>query len=270
MRTDFLSIGGLPWRHRDLIWQFSRRDVLTRYRGSWLGVGWAVLTPMIMLIIYTTVFRFVFQARWPQSASESNLDFALNLYAGLIVFNWTAEQLGRAPKLLLEQTNLITKVVFPLPVLGWSSLLASLFQTAISCVIWLLGCWFAGYSPSPSWLMVPVVLAGFSIWLLGMTWLLSSLGVYLRDLSQLVSLGLTGLLFLSPVFYPTSSLPQWLAPVAQFNPLTIPIEALRAAVLNAPLPPAYGLLGSLTGGLICSALGLAIMQRIKDGFADVL
>ncbi len=270
MQNKLLPAGGWPWPHRDLIWQFSRRDILSRYRGSWLGVGWTILTPIIMLIIYTMVFRFVFQTKWPQSTAESNLDFALNLYAGLILFNWTSELLGRAPRLLLEQPNLITKVVFPLPLLGWSSLLASLFQTIVSCTIWLLFCWIGGYQPSLTWLLVPIILFSLSAWLLGMSWLFSSLGVYLRDLNQLISLGLTSLLFLSPVFYPASSLPKWLAPIAQLNPLTIPIEALRSAVLGARVPAIGDLLGSFLGGLVCCIVGLAVMQRVKDGFADVL
>lgn len=270
MRNSYLFAGIWPWRHRDLIWQFSRRDVLNRYSGSWLGVGWAVLTPLIMLTIYTVVFRFVFQTKWPQSNSIGNLDFALNLYAGLIVFNWTSELLGRAPRLLLEQPNLITKVIFPLPILGWSSLMASTFQTAISCVIWLVVCLFAGYEPSYSWLLIPLVFVSMAIWLLGMNWLLSSLGVYLRDLNQLVSLGLTGLLFLSPVFYPTTSLPQWLGPVAYYNPLTLPIETLRSAVLGSDIPSTELLIRGFFGSLASCALGLTIMQRIKDGFADVL
>ena len=270
MPNSYLSAGALPWRHWDLIWQFSRRDVLSRYRGSWLGLGWTVLTPLLMLAVYTVVFRFVFHAKWPQSTNESNLDFALNLYAGLIIFNWTAELLARAPRLFLEQPNLITKVVFPLPILGWSSLVASFFQTMISCLIWLLACWAGGHQPTFSWLLVPLVFAGFASWLLGMTWLLSSLGVYLRDLSQLVSLSLTGLLFLSPVFYPVSSLPEWLASIAHLNPLTVPIEILRAAVLGFAMPPTDGLLIALGGSLFCFCVGLSVLMRIKDGFADVV
>ena len=259
-----------PWRYRDLIWQFARREVLVRYRGSWLGMGWAVLTPLAMLLIYTLVFKHVFQARWPSSPGSSDLDFALNLYAGLIVFNWAAELLTRAPKLILDQPNLVTKVVFPLPVLAWASLLAAGFQALISTALWLLACWLGGHAPSAWWMLVPMVLIGFAPWLLGMSWLLSSLGVYLRDLSQLVTLAMSGLMFLSPVFYPVQALPDWLRPVAQWNPLTGPIEALRNCALHATAPDARTLVLSTAIGLLACVLGLALMQRIKDGFADVL
>lgn len=259
-----------PWRWRDLIWQFARREVLARYRGSWLGLSWSVLTPLAMLLIYTLVFKHVFKARWPSAAEASNLDFALNLYAGLIVFNWTAELLSRAPRLILEQPNLVTKVVFPLPVLAWSALLAASFQALVSTLIWLIACALAGHVPGASWGLVPLVLLCFAPWLLGLSWLLSSLGVYLRDLPQMVALGLSGLMFLSPVFYPTQALPEWLQPFALWNPLSTPIEALRDCVLVGVLPQG-GLLAAGAGlGLLVCVLGLALMARIQKGFADVL
>lgn len=262
--------GAWPWRHRELVWQFARREVLSRYRGSWLGAGWTVLTPLAMLLIYTLVFKHVFKTRWPGETVEGHLDFALQLYAGLIVFNWTAELIARAPRLILEQPNLVTKVVFPLPVLAWSALVASAFQTAISTAIWLLACVLGGHAPSLSWLAVPLVLAMWAPWLLGLSWLLGSLGVYLRDLSQLVALVLSGLMFLSPVFYPSTALPAWLQPLAQLNPLTLPIEALRAATLGAQALPWPALALHLSVGLLLCALGLALMRRLQTGFADVL
>ena len=262
--------GAWPWRHRELVWQFARREVLLRYRGSWLGAGWTVLTPLAMLLIYTLVFKHVFKTRWPGEAGEGHLDFALQLYAGLIVFNWTAELIARAPRLILEQPNLVTKVVFPLPVLAWSALVASAFQTAISTAIWLLACVLGGHPPSLSWLAVPLVLALWAPWLLGLSWLLGSLGVYLRDLSQLVGLVLSGLMFISPVFYPSTALPAWLQPLAQLNPLTLPIEALRAATLGAQAVPWSALAVHLAAGLLLCVLGLALMRRLQTGFADVL
>jgi lipopolysaccharide transport system permease protein len=270
MQSNYWAAYLWPWRYRNLIWQFARREVLTRHRGSWLGMGWSVLTPLVMLLIYTLVFRHVFQARWPSAAEGSNFDFALNLYAGLIVFNWTVELLARAPRLILDQPNLVTKVVFPLPVLAWSALLAAGFQTFISTVLWLIACSLGGHAPGTSWMMVPVVLLSFAPWLLGMSWLLCSLGVYLRDLSQLVTLAMSGLMFLSPVFYPTQALPTWLRPVALWNPLTGPIEALRDCVLNSVMPQAWLMASSTVAGLLTCVLGLALMERIKGGFADVL
>lgn len=265
-----IKIYGLPWRFRSLIWQFARKDVLVRYRGSWLGIGWSVVTPLVMLAIYTLVFQHVFKTRWPSAGAGSNLDFALNLYAGLLVFNWVAELLNRAPRLILEQPNLVTKVVFPLPALSWAALVSASFHMAVSLGIWLLASVASGYAPHGGWLALPLVLASLVPWLLALCWILSAVGVYLRDLSQLVGLVVSALMFLTPIFYPVQALPEWIRPVTFFNPLTAPIEALRQVVIVSGDVP-WGTLGlTFSTGLMACVLGLWLLQRLQSGFADVL
>jgi len=260
----------LPWRHRELIWQFGRRDVLTRYRGAGLGVAWSVLTPLALLGVYTVVFRHVFNARWGAGHSESDLDFALHLFAGLVIFQWAADLWGRAPRLILEQVNLVTKLVFPLPVLAWSAALAGAFQLSIALAVWLAACVLAGYLPQWAWLALPLPLLSLLPALLGLSWMLASLGVFLRDISQVMGLLITGLLFLSPVFYPISALPEWLRPSVERLPLTAPIEALRRIVLVGRWPDPEPLLGLFAVGLVLAILGLLLMRRLQPGFADVL
>lgn len=260
----------LPWRFRALIWQFARKDVLVRYRGSWLGIGWSIITPLAMLAIYTLVFQHVFNTRWPSASQGNNLDFALNLYAGLLVFNWVAELLNRAPRLILEQPNLVTKVVFPLPTLSWSALVSASFHMLVSLLIWLLASLFSGYVPNAGWLALPLILGCLVPWLLALCWILSSVGVYLRDVSQLVGLVVSGLMFLTPIFYPVQALPEWLRPVTFFNPLTAPIEALRQVVIAGGDVP-WGTLGmTLSSGMLACVFGLWLLQRLQSGFADVL
>lgn len=260
----------LPWRFRSLIWQFARKDVVVRYRGSWLGIGWSVITPLAMLAIYTLVFQHVFKTRWPSAGSGSNLDFALNLYAGLLVFNWVAELLNRAPRLILEQPNLVTKVVFPLPALSWAAMVSAGFHMAVSLSIWLVASVVSGYEPHWGWLALPLILACLAPWLLALCWALSSIGVYLRDVSQLVGLVVSALMFLTPIFYPVQALPEWLRPVTLVNPLTAPIEALRQVVMAGGDVP-WGALGvTLGSGLLACVLGLWLLQRLQTGFADVL
>jgi lipopolysaccharide transport system permease protein len=231
---------------------------------------WTVAQPLAMLAIYTLVFRNVFQVRWPGTASSGNLDFALNLFAGLLVFQWASELLARAPRLILEQPNLVTKVVFPLPVLAWSALLAASFQLGVSVCIWLLACIWAGHQPTLSWAGSLLALLCLLPWLLGLCWVLCSLGVYLRDLQQVMGLVLSGLIFLSPVFYPSSALPDWLQPVMALNPLSAPIEGLRGLVLHGGAAPWDAMLLTCASGIAASLLGLALMHRIRSGFADVL
>lgn len=259
-----------PWRYRVLIWQFARKDFVLRYRGTWLGIGWSLLAPLVMLTIYTLVFQHVFKSRWPSARSDGSVDFALHLFAGLLVFNWAAELLNRAPRLILEQPNLVTKVVFPLPVLAWSALLSASFHLVPGLLIWWLGCWWSGYWPVWSWLAMPLALLALVPWLLALVWLLSSVGVYLRDVSMVVGLGVSGLIFLTPIFYPVQALPEWLQPVAFMNPLTAPVEALRALMFSGANVPWAALMVTACSGLATAGVALWFTQRLRTGYADML
>ncbi len=267
--SNFLNHFAWPWGHRSLIWQFARREVLGRYRGSMLGVGWSVLTPIAMLAVYTLVFRHIFKAKWP-GLQDGNISFALNLFAGLLIFNWAAEYLSRSPKLMTDQPNLVTKVVFPTQVLPWSSLLASFFHVLVSCTVWLVGCVLFGQGVHYSWMALPLVFLSLVPTLLGLGWALSALGVYFRDLSEIVGLFMSMLLFLTPVFFPLSVLPDYLQVWVAFNPLAIPIEALRSIGLQGEWPKFTDLLQLFIGGCIVAFCGAWLFEKSRKGFADVL
>lgn len=260
----------LPRQFLNLIWQFARRDVLGRYRGSLLGVGWSVLTPLVMLLVYTFVFVGVFKARWPGSQSAGGFEFALQMYAGLILFNFFAETVGRAPRLILEQPNLVSKVVFPLQILPWVTVVAGGFHLVLNAVILLVATGiFHGGLPLSA-LTLPVVWLPMLPMLLGLGWLLSSLGVYIRDIGQMIGMAISLLMFMSPIFYSTAHLSPRMQFWMHLNPLTLLIEQTRAVLLNGQWPD-WGALGlhfavmsvvALIGGLCFAAL--------RKGFADVL
>lgn len=261
-----------PWRHRQLINQFARREVLARYRGSLLGLGWALLTPLAMLAVYSLVFHEIFRARWPGSATPTDgpLGFALQLYAGLIVFNLFAELLSRAPRLVLDQPNLVKKVVFPLEVLPWAALAGALFHVAANLLVW--GAAIAvtqGGLPATA-LAVPLVIAACLPLLLGLAWALAALGVFLRDIGQLVGMLMTALMFLSPVFYPATALPERWRPWLTANPLTLPIEQLRRVALEGQWPDGVALSIYALAGLLAAGLGAQFFAATRKGFADVL
>jgi len=276
MLMSFLSFLRLFGKHyvwplgqRNLIWQFARREVLGRYRGSVLGVSWSVLTPMAMLAVYTLVFRHIFKAKWP-GVEDGNMSFALNLFAGLLVFNWAAEFLSRAPRLVAEQPNLVTKVVFPLQVLPWSALLSSFFHVLVSCLVWLAGCLLFGQGVHASWLALPLVFLALVPTLLGLCWALSALGVYFRDLSEIVGLFMGMFLFLTPVFFPLSVLPDFLQGWVAFNPLAVPIEALRSIGLMGVWPNFAALVQLFVVGCVLALGGAWLFETSRKGFADVL
>lgn len=264
------ALAASAWRHRSLLVTLAQRDVLGRYRGSLLGLAWALVTPLLMLLVYTFVFGVVFQARWGAAPVESRADFALALFAGLLVFNLFAECVLRAPRLVVEHANFVKKVVFPLEILPLVVLLGALFHMAIGLAVWLLA--HLALAGPPPWtaLLLPLAILPVLLLALGLGWLVSSLGVFLRDMGQVISVLLTALLFLAPVFYPLKAVPENVRDWFYLNPLTPPIEMARDLLLWGVLPsPALWSL-SLAAAALAAWAGFAWFQKTRKGFADVL
>jgi lipopolysaccharide transport system permease protein len=183
-----------------------KRDVAGRYRGSILGLFWSLFNPILMLVIYTFVFSVVFKARWSVD-SDSKTEFALMLFAGLMIFNLFAECVNRAPTLVIGNVNYVKKVVFPLEILPWVSLGSALFHFLVSLCVWLVACVVLFGELQVTALLLPVVLFPLLMFILGVAWFIAALGVYLRDVGQIVGVLTSVLMFLSPIFYPLSALP---------------------------------------------------------------
>lgn len=259
-----------PWQHRGLIFQFVRREVLGRYRGSLLGVGWSFVTPLLMLGVYTFVFVGVFKARWPGVETGGGSEFALQIFAGLMVFNLFAEIAQRAPLLVLEQPNLVKKVVFPLEILPWISVLTGVFHLLISSLVLLAGILLVRGEVSASFLALPVVVLPFVILLLGMSWLLAALGVFIRDIGQIMGMLTSLAMFLSPVFYSTDSLSPAMRHWMPFNPMALIIEQVRQTALSGEWPTWQALAIYCLPALLFAVLGIAFFSATRRGFADVL
>ncbi|MDR7005841.1 ABC transporter permease [Paraburkholderia strydomiana] len=257
------------WRNRRLIALSVRREVLGRYRGSFLGIFWSFFNPLLMLAVYTLVFSGLMKARW-NAASDSKTEFALVLFAGLMLFNLFAECINRAPGLILGNPNYVKKVVFPLEILPWVSLGSALFHGGVSLLVWLIAyCIFFG-APHATVVLLPLVLIPFILFTMGLSWALASLGVFLRDVAQVIGILTTVLMFLSPIFYPATTLPEKYRPLLYLNPLTPVIESARD-VLYWGKVPSFEMLGVY---LVISAfiawLGFAWFQKTRTGFADVI
>ena len=257
-------------RNRYLIKKSVQREILGRYRGSILGILWAFFSPLFMLAVYTFVFSVVFKARWPSASGDSRAEFALVLFAGLMVYNVFAECVNRAPGLILANAGYVKKVVYPLEILPWVTLGCALFHLGVSFLVWLLAyCCFFG-APPATILLFPLVLIPLALLTLGLSWFLASLGVYLRDVAQLVGIATTALLFLSPIFYSISSVPERFRFVMRLNPLTPIIEAARALLFGRGGLGAAGMLYCCALSLAAAVLGFAWFQKTRKGFADVL
>lgn len=257
------------WRNRNLIKTLIERDVIGRYRGSVMGILWSLFNPVFMLLVYTFVFSVVFKARW-NAGSDSKTEFALVLFAGLIVFNLFSECVTRAPGLILSNANYVKKVVFPLEILPWVALGSSLFHMLISLAVWMLAYVIFFGLPHLTILLFPLVLIPLIFFIMGLSWALASLGVYLRDVSQFIGILTTVLMFLSPIFYPVNALPPEYRPFLMLNPMTTAIENTRNVLFWGAIPDPVNFLLYLVGAIIVAWLGFAWFQKTRRGFADVV
>lgn len=261
--------GGLL-RNRSLIYAMTKREIIGRYRGSFMGILWSFFNPVFMLVVYTFVFSVVFKARWGTGGSESKTEFALILFAGLIVFNIFAECISRAPSLILSNVNYVKKVVFPLEILPWVSLGTVLFHALISVVVWLIAYIFFFGIPHLTILLLPLVLLPTLLLIMGLSWILASLGVYLRDVSQFISIVVTVLMFLSPIFYPVTAIPEKYRQFILLNPLASTIAQSREVLFYGVQPHWIHLLIYILLALVIAWAGFAWFQKTRKGFADVV
>jgi lipopolysaccharide transport system permease protein len=249
--------------------QMMIREILGRYRGSVIGIVWSLFNPLLMLGVYTFVFSIVFKARW-QMEMEGKTEFAIVLFAGMIVFSLFAECLNRAPSLILENPNFVKKVIFPLEIFPWVSVGAASFHVMISLAVLLLFMLLAGNALHPTIILLPLVILPLIFLALGLGWLLGSLGVYLRDVGQTIGLVTTALMFLSPVFYPISALPEELRPYLAMSPLAFVIESARDVLIWGKIPDPLLGVAHLSFSLLVAWGGFLWFQKTRHGFSDVL
>ncbi|WP_447938597.1 ABC transporter permease [Pseudoxanthomonas mexicana] len=257
-------------RNRQLIGQLTRREVLSRYRGSWVGLAWSFFNPLIMLVIYTFVFSTIFKARWGVGSEGSQADFAVILFVGIIVHGMLAECILKAPALITSNVSYVKRVMFPLEVLPWPVAGSAMFHAMVSFLVLLLAQAVVGQGVFWTASLFPIVVAPLMVVGMGMMWLIASTSVYVRDLGMITGLVVTALMFLAPVFYPASALPEGYRWIILWNPLTFIIEQGRQVLIAGRTPDWVGLGMYLCVALLFAWIGYAWFQRTRKGFADVL
>lgn len=269
--TSLVALGKSLWRNRQLIVQMTKRDVAGRYKGSAMGLAWSFLNPVFMLVVYTFVFSEIFKSRWGGiGGDDSKTQFAVVLFVGMIVLNLFNEVLNRAPGLIVANVNYVKKVMFPIEILPVIAMGAAFFHSLISLGVLLAA--FAVFNGYLHWTVVfiPLVLLPLVIITLGLAWMLASLGVFLRDVGQTIVIITTVLMFLSPVFYPVTAVPERFRPFIMANPLTFIIEQAREVLIWGHLPNWIGLgIYTLAANVVAWA-GYTWFQKTRKGFADVL
>lgn len=264
-----MAIFTMLWHHRSLVWRLTLRELDARYRGSILGGLWTFLLPLMLLGVYTFVFGVVFRARWEVPPGGQG-NFPLIIFAGMLAVTIFTDCLARAPSLILENPTYIKKVVFPVEILPWvvlaGSILTALFSLCVLFVAYLVA---LGLPPLTAfWL--PVVLLPLLLLSLGVMWIISSLGTYLRDLRPAVGMAITVLVFMCPLFYPISNVPEQLRWAIFLNPLTIAVEQVRQVLFWGQTPNLWVLGGYTLGAWVFAWMGLIWFRKMQRGFADVI
>jgi lipopolysaccharide transport system permease protein len=261
--------------YREKIWlivNLTTRQFLQRYRGSFLGVLWPFFAAVIQMAIYAFIFSVILQIKWDQagiSGAQGDLPFWLVMFTGMIVYFFFSEMIGAAPGMITSVPNYVKKIKFPLAVLPIVNLLVSAVTTCVFLVILTVAILAAG---TFHWhiLFAPLVFMQAALWCLGLSWMLAAAGVFVRDLQQAAPFLLQCMLFLSPIFYPASAVPEKFSMVVHLNPLAFLVETFRNLVLWG-VCPSWGIFTVWTGfSVLFAYAGFLLFRRLRSAFADVL
>jgi len=255
-------------KHRSLLLELIKRDFSSRYRGSFGGIIWSFIQPLFLLSVYTLAFGVILQARWGFSGSTA--DYALMLFAGLIIFNVFAEVLTKSTTLITDNPNFVKKVVFPLELLPVVTVSTALIHALIGVAVWLAGYIILFGAPHTTVILFPLILICFIPVLLGIGWLLSATGVVIRDVKQLTSLCTHALLFLTPIFYSIEAAPPLLQKALMLNPLTFIVEQFRLVLIFGQMPALKGPVLYFILASLFSWACLILFRRLRSNFADMV
>src|SRR6266851_8329202 len=266
-RAVWQPLWQLPGRF-DLVLSLAKRELAARYRGSALGILWAVLTPIVMIAIFTIIFAGIFGARF--GAGTSQWDYALYLFCGLLPWNAFQESVQLSSNTIVGHANLVKRVVFPLETLPVSQSLAAIANQMFGTVALLAAALILRRELHPTILLLPALLIPQFIATLGAAWLLAALGVFVRDIVQGISLVLMAWLYLTPIIYPESMVPPRYQPLVNLNPFTPLVRSYRRIVIEGTLPDWRGLAYFSTFAAVAFLIGYWWFAKSRKNFADVI
>lgn len=255
-------------QHRGLIIELTKREFLGRYLGSFIGGFWSLIQPVFLLTVYTVAFGVILKGRW--SFGGNTIDYALILFAGLIIYNTFTDVFNKAPMLILGNPNFVKKIVFPLEILSLITMITALINASISVLIWVVGYWLLIGPPPLTFLLFPLVFVCFAPLLLGLSWLISSFGVFIRDLSPITFMISHTLLFLTPIFYSIDAAPAMIRSLLLINPLTFIVQQFRLVLFYGEMPSlkAAALYFIFASGF--ALLSFLAFKKLQPGFGDVV
>lgn len=258
----------MPIKYYDLIVQLTKREVKSKYKGSLLGQSWAIVNPVLMLLVYTFVFSIAFKAKW--GVNESKSDFALNLFAGLLIYNYFNSVILAMPDVIKSHSNFVKKIVFPLEILVLVKMFSEAYNLIIGLIVFLFGYLFVYNSLSPNIVQFFLVLAPFFAMVAGISFVLAALSVFLKDIIQIVGFLMSVLMFMSPLFYPIENIPieyRWLV---QSNPLSPALIMGREALFSGEGIDFIYYFKYCVASILTLVFGIVSFKKLSSGFADVI
>ena len=255
--------------YRSLTLELAKRDVLGRYRGASFGLLWSLISPFLMLMVYSFAFGFVMKSKWPQTA-QGHVHYSIILFVGLIVHGFFAECLNRSPHLITSNTNFVKRVIFPLEILPWPMVVSALFHTVMNFLVFMVLHLVLDHSIAWTVVFLPVVLLPLVLLTLGISWFLASVGVYLRDIGQVTGVLATAMLFLCTAMFSIDALPESYRWLLMINPLSFIIDQARDVALWGLLPNWSGLGIYTICAFVAFYLGYISFRLTRRGFADVI
>ena len=245
-----------------------RRELSSRYKGSLMGLAWAIITPAVMIIIFTIIFSGIFGARFGKESGH--FSFAVYLFCGLLPWIAFSDGVQRATNSLVENVNLVKRVVFPIEALPVNLALAALTHQLLGTVVLLAAWLLLEGTMHPTLLWLPLLLIPQLLATLGLGWLMASLGVFIRDMPQVNQLLLMAWMYLTPIFYPEQIIPPQYHWLVNLNPMAPLIRSYRRILLEGQMPDFNGLGFTLAFAVLCFVFGYWWFERTKKAFADVL
>lgn len=257
-------------QHLSLLVDFTRREIAAKYKSSLLGGVWAVLSPVLMWLVYAIVFSMIFRVYEYGGIAQTQTDYLLSLFLGLSVFLFFSEVIVAAPDLIARRPNFVKKVVFPLWILVASRVFVATFALVINIVLLLIVVAATQYGLSYHTLLIPVILFGICLFSYGVALTFASIGVFVPDVSQAIRPVVRSLFYLAPIVYPITLVPDEFQLFIWLNPITSMTEFMRAFVLGRGPLPWVGLGLFLLAATFVYGLGLVVFKRLRPGFADVI
>jgi len=258
-----------PIKHRYIIHQLVKRDLREKYKGSFLGSIWALITPLLLVSVYTFAFTYVFKINLIETA-QTPLQYAMIVFSGLMVFEVFSECITRNCNIIRSKKSLVKKIIFPVEVLPWALFIKSFVIICINYFIFMIIYIFVYSWPGANFLFVPFLFFMMFFYVVGLGWIISSLGVFFRDIQQVISPIMRALLFLTPIFYNLEHLPATARSLFYLNPIAIFVESFRALIFDHSAPALPYLLGHLVVSALIYVIGFYFFNSVKQGFSNVL